>query len=221
MATVQKNYLRRLAVVYSSVSIFFIMIDTLFIATGNEHKLVEIRAIFSVPGLKLLDMNDYDDVPEVEEDRDSFIGNAVKKAVEMSAFSGHWALADDSGLEVDALGGAPGVYSARYAGEDVNYQANNEKLLRELDGVTNRSARFRCAIALCSPDGDVKTVDGCCEGSIAIGLSGDSGFGYDPLFIPAGGIRTFAELSEQEKNSISHRAVALANARRAWHELFE
>ena len=185
---------------------------SLFIATGNAHKLVEIRAIFSLPGLKLLDMNDYDALPEVDEDQDSFEGNAIKKAVELARFSGLWTLADDSGLEVDALNGAPGVYSARYAGENVDYEANNRKLLRELDGVTNRTARFRCAIALSSPAGETRTVDGCCEGRIALSPKGDSGFGYDPLFIPAGEKRTFAEMSEDEKNSISHRAVALSNA---------
>lgn len=196
------------------------MIETLFIATGNAHKLVEIRAIFSVPNLKLLDMNDYDELPEVVEDQDSFVGNATKKAVELAAFSGHWTLADDSGLEVDALGGAPGVYSARYAGEDVNYHANNDKLLRELGDVVDRTARFRCVIALCSPDGEIRTVDGCCEGKIALSAQGNSGFGYDPLFIPAGEVRTFAEMTEKEKNSISHRGTALANAHRAWSELF-
>ena len=197
------------------------MIDTLFIATGNAHKLVEIRSIFSVPALKLLDMNDYSELPEVVEDQDSFVGNAVKKAVELAKFSGQWTLADDSGLEVDALGGAPGVYSARYAGEHVDYQANNDKLLHELDGVMDRSARFRCVIALSSPGGETKTVDGCCEGRIALSPKGDSGFGYDPLFIPVGELRTFAEMNEQEKNAISHRGVALANADTAWAELFE
>ncbi len=197
------------------------MIETLFIATGNAHKLVEIRAIFSVPNLKLLDMSDYAELPEVEEDQDSFVGNATKKAIELAGFSGEWTLADDSGLEVDALGGAPGVYSARYAGDNVDYKANNDKLLRELAGVVNRTARFRCVVALCSPDGETRTVDGCCEGKIALCQQGDSGFGYDPLFIPKGETRTFAEMSEKEKNSISHRGVALANAHRVWRELFE
>lgn len=197
------------------------MIKTLFIATGNAHKLVEIRAIFSVPNLKLLDMGNYTDLPEVEEDQDSFVGNAIKKAVELAEFSGEWTLADDSGLEVDALGGAPGVYSARYAGDNVDYQANNDKLLRELAGVVSRTARFRCVVALCSPDGETRTVDGCCEGKIALYNKGDSGFGYDPLFIPDGEVRTFAEMTEEEKNSISHRGIALANAYKAWRELFE
>ncbi|MCK5529096.1 MAG: RdgB/HAM1 family non-canonical purine NTP pyrophosphatase [Kiritimatiellae bacterium] len=195
------------------------MIDTLFIATGNAHKLVEIRAIFSVPNLKLVDMNDYSELPEVVEDQDSFVGNAVKKAVELAKFSGQWTLADDSGLEVDALGGDPGVYSARYAGEDADYLANNSKLLHELKGVTERSARFRCVIALCSPDGEARTVEGCCEGKIALAPSGDSGFGYDPLFIPVGESRTFAEMSDLEKNAVSHRGVALANADVAWKHL--
>ncbi len=197
------------------------MVKTLFIATGNAHKLVEIRAIFSIPSLRIVDMNDYPELPEVIEDQDSFVGNAIKKAVELAKFSGQWTLADDSGLEVDALGGAPGVYSARYAGEHVDYQANNDKLLRELHGVADRVARFRCVVALSSPDGEARTVDGCCEGRISLCPKGDSGFGYDPLFIPEGESRTFAEMNEQEKNAISHRGVALVNADIAWRELFE
>ncbi len=197
------------------------MIKTLFIATANPHKLSEIRDIFSVPGLRLLDMNDFPDLPEVVEDKDTFAGNAIKKAQEMAEYTGYWAMADDSGLEVDALNGAPGVFSARYAGDDVDYMANNEKLLRELSGVSERTARFRCVVALCSPDGDVFTVDGCCEGRIAESLSGNGGFGYDPLFIPVGENRTFAEMPQEEKNRISHRGVALKNAYFEWENFFE
>ena len=197
------------------------MIKTLFIATANPHKLSEIREIFSVPGLRLLDMNDFPDLPEVVEDKDTFAGNAIKKAREMAEYTGYWAMADDSGLEVDALNGAPGVFSARYAGDDVDYMANNEKLLRELSGVADRSARFRCVVALCSPDGEAFTVDGCCEGRIAERLSGHGGFGYDPLFIPVGENRTFAEMQQEEKNRISHRGVALENAYSEWKSLFE
>ena len=188
----------------------------LLIATANPHKLEEIRAILDAPGLELVGLGAFPEAPGVVEDADSFEGNAAKKAREMAAFSGMWTLADDSGLEVDVLGGAPGVYSARYAGEPADYARNNAKLLAALNGKTDRGARFRCVIALCSPDGDVRTVEGRCEGCIAATPAGDNGFGYDPLFIPDGYRQTFAELAPAGKNRISHRGAALAAARKAW-----
>lgn len=188
----------------------------LLIATRNAHKLDEIRAILRVPGLELVCLADLPDTHEVEEDAETFEGNAVKKAVEMSAATGLWTMADDSGLEVDTLGGAPGVRSARYAGEPVSYAANNALLLRELRGVANRRARFRCAVALAIPGERVRTVEGRCEGRIIETLSGSNGFGYDPLFIPDGYEQTFAEMPSALKNRISHRAAALAVARAAW-----
>jgi XTP/dITP diphosphohydrolase len=150
------------------------------------------------------------------EDGDTFEANAVKKAVEIARATGCWALADDSGLEVDALGGAPGVYSARYAGEPCSNEANNEKLLRELAGRENRAARFRCVIALSDPEGNARTVDGDCRGSIAHRERGTGGFGYDPLFVPDGYNETYAELSPEVKHSISHRGRALRKAHDAW-----
>jgi XTP/dITP diphosphohydrolase len=194
------------------------MAGKLIIATGNLHKLKEIREIFSMPRLELVGLEGVPGAPEVEEDRDTFEGNAIKKAATLAAFSGVWTMADDSGLEVDALGGAPGVYSARYAGEPADYTANNVKLLRELSGVTNRSARFRCVIALCTPAGEVRTVEGRCEGCIATAECGAGGFGYDPLFIPAGHDTTFAEMTAEAKNAISHRGRALALAATEWHD---
>lgn len=196
------------------------MIERLFIATRNKHKLAEIRAIFNVPTLELFDMNSIPGLPEVVENRDTFRGNAVKKATEMAKATGMWALADDSGLEVDVLDGEPGVRSARYAGEPADYGANNEKLLGELTGVTNRSARFCCAIALSDPEGDVRTVEAHCGGRIAGRPSGSNGFGYDPLFIPDGYTQTFAEMDESEKNRISHRANALKLAEKEWGRIF-
>ncbi|MCK5851358.1 MAG: non-canonical purine NTP pyrophosphatase, partial [Kiritimatiellae bacterium] len=156
----------------------------LFIATANEHKLSEICAIFRLPSLELKSMKDFPDLPEVIEDGATFEDNAIKKAVTIARLTEMWTIADDTGLEVDALGGEPGVYSARYAGEPVSYEANNAKLLSALVGTKDRTARFRCVIALSSPSGDARTVEGRCEGSIIDALRGDGGFGYDPLFEP-------------------------------------
>lgn len=131
----------------------------LLVATRNRHKLEEIRQILALPGLDLLAADEVPGLPEdVVEDAETFEGNALKKARELCVASGLWTLADDSGLEVVALGNAPGVYSARYAGEPCSYPANNAKLLRELEGVADRRARFRCVIALCAPDGREWTV---------------------------------------------------------------
>ncbi|MFO7871347.1 MAG: XTP/dITP diphosphatase [Kiritimatiellia bacterium] len=191
----------------------------LLTATRNAHKLREIRSIFSGAGVELLGMDHVPDLPEVDEDKTTFRGNAAKKAVTLARASGLTALADDSGLEVDALSGAPGVRSARYAGEPPDYEANNRKLLRETAGAENRRARFKCALALASPDGTCRVLEGKCEGVITETPRGENGFGYDPLFIPEGYSRTFAEMEPQEKNSISHRAAALKLAREKWAEL--
>jgi XTP/dITP diphosphohydrolase len=196
----------------------------LVIATRNAHKLEEIRAIFDFPfdsaqgghNLEVLSAFDFPEIPDVIEDGDTLEANAIKKAVEIAKATGYWAMADDSGLEVDALGGAPGVYSARYAGEECSYAANNEKLLHELAGAADRSARFRTVIALSDSDGNAKTVEGACPGVIIEELRGSNGFGYDPLFVPDGYTKTFAELDSEVKNRISHRARALQKAHDAW-----
>lgn len=192
----------------------------LVVATTNPHKLEEIRSILAVPSLVLIGARDLPGIPEVVEDGKTFESNAVKKAVATALFAKKWALADDSGLEVDALGGAPGVRSARYAGEPVSYAANNAKLLRELENDKPRTARFRCVIALSSPTGSARTVEGRCEGAIAFEPKGAGGFGYDPLFVPEGRTETFAEMNPGEKNAISHRGRALARAREEWAEIF-
>ncbi|MFH0953202.1 MAG: XTP/dITP diphosphatase [Verrucomicrobiota bacterium] len=189
------------------------------IATRNRHKLAEIREIFQVPGLEIVSALDFPDIPDVEEDGPTFEANAVKKAVTLARATGLWSLADDSGLEVDALGGRPGVLSARYAGEPVSYPANNRKLLGELDGVGDRRARFRCVIALSSPDGKACTVEGRCEGRIGQEERGRRGFGYDPVFLPEGHTVTFAEMEPGAKNAISHRGRALRKAAAAWGEM--
>lgn len=191
----------------------------LVIATRNPHKLEEIHDIFEFKQLQVLSALDFPDVPDVVEDRETLEANAIKKAVEIAKATGCWALADDSGLEVDALHGAPGVYSARYAGEHCSYDDNNAKLLRELEGTSNRTARFRTVIALSDPGGRVQTVTGECPGVIIDEQRGTNGFGYDPLFVPDGFIDTFAQLSSEVKNRISHRAKALQQACREWSEL--
>ena len=191
----------------------------LLVATRNPHKLGEIESILRMPGLALTNMGEFPLMPEVIEDGDTFEANATKKALETCRFTGMWTLADDSGLEVRALGWAPGVFSARYAGEPVDYEANNRKLLRELRGVEDRSARFRCVIALASPDGACRTVEGICRGRIAEAESGAGGFGYDPLFTPDGGTRTFAQMAAGEKNGVSPRGRALQAAAAAWRSL--
>ena len=190
----------------------------LLIATRNRHKLEEIRAILNLPGLELIGADEMPGLPEVEEDAPTFEGNAIKKARTLAQASGCWTLADDSGLEVEALGGAPGVISARYAGSEASTPANNAKLLRELAGVTDRGARFRCVLALCAPDGRSWTVEGLCEGRMLESPRGANGFGYDPLFMPEGHSQTFAELPASVKNGMSHRGRALPRAVVEWGE---
>ncbi len=191
----------------------------ILIATRNRHKLEEIRGILAGSGIELLGLDDCEGIPEVEEDRDSFEGNAMKKAEISAKATGRLAMADDSGLEVDALGGAPGVYSARYSGEPVSYRRNNQKLLKEMDGVSDRQARFVCVVALCGPGGECRTVRGTCEGVIVEEPRGDMGFGYDPLFVADGESRTFAEMEEAEKNRLSHRYRAFERAKEEWGDL--
>ncbi len=191
----------------------------LIIATQNAHKLKELQTLLEIPGLELVGAADLRNAPVVEEDGSTFEENAAKKASALARFARAWALADDSGLEVEALGGIPGVHSARYAGEPVKYAANNKKLLDALLGETNRHARFRCVIALSSPSGEVRCVEGACGGVITEKPRGRKGFGYDPIFQPDGHAQTFGEMDADGKNRISHRARALAAARQAWGAL--
>lgn len=186
----------------------------ILIATMNQGKLREYeRLLADVPGLELDTMASLGKRVDVAEDRDTFAGNALKKATEIAVVAGIPCLADDSGLEVDALGGRPGVRSARYSGEGATDASNNEKLLRELHGVPDgeRAARFVCAIAVADGDGiELAAVDGVCEGRLGHEPRGEHGFGYDPLFIPDGYAETMAELGPETKNRISHRAEAAA-----------
>lgn len=192
----------------------------LVIATRNLHKLDEIRALMAVPSLQLFDLKAFPEAPEVEEDGLTFESNAIKKAVSTARAIHEWCLADDSGLEVDLLNGAPGVRSARYAGEPVSYAANNAKLLDALKHAKDRRGRFCCVVALSNPAGDVRIVSGYCNGHIIHEARGTAGFGYDPLFVPDGHNLTFAELGESVKNGISHRSRALARAKEAWLDIF-
>lgn len=188
----------------------------LLIASRNPGKIGEIRTLFSLPGLVILGTNDLPGLPDVEEDGATFEANAVKKAEALSRASGLPALADDSGLEVDALHGAPGVISARYAGAHGNDRANLEKVLRELGDRTDRTARFRCVLALALPGRPTQVIAAACEGVIARGPRGNGGFGYDPIFLPAGHEQTFGEMTAAQKNALSHRGKALREAARAW-----
>ena len=181
----------------------------LILASNNEHKLVEIRAILGGEFDEILSLREAGIAHETVEDGSTFLENAEKKAREIMEISGCCALADDSGLCVDALGGAPGIYSARYAGEHGDDKANNRKLLRDLEGVEDRRAHFACAMVLVRPDGSVVRAEGRMDGVIAFAEAGSNGFGYDPLFfLPQRGC-TNAQLSPEEKNAISHRAKAL------------
>ena len=188
------------------------------IASRNAHKLDEIRSILELPGL--LSANDLPDIPEIEEDGDSFAANAVKKAVTLARITGMWALGDDSGLVVNALGGQPGIRSARFAGEHATDEENNRKLLRLLEGVDDRAAYFCCVLALSDPQGASRTVEGRCRGHVLRSPSGTTGFGYDPLFVPEGHSMSFAQMTPEQKNAISHRGNALGQAKQAWGDLF-
>jgi XTP/dITP diphosphohydrolase len=182
----------------------------LVLATRNAHKKGEIARLLEGSGVEVRDLSVYPPFPETVEDAPDLAGNAAKKAREAARVCAAWALADDTGLEVAALGGAPGVLSARWAGPGKSYSENNDKLLRELAGVPTgrRGARFRTVMALCSPGGEVSFEEGRLDGSIAEAPRGSGGFGYDPLFLLPDG-RTLAELAPEEKNSLSHRGRAL------------
>ena len=181
----------------------------LVFATNNQHKLDEVRKVVTgdIEIVSLSDINCYDDIPETAE---TLEGNALQKVHYIKEHFGYDCFADDTGLEVEALNNAPGVYSARYAGEQRNSDDNMDKVLRKLKGKTDRTARFRTVIALIL-DGEEYLFEGKVNGTIINERKGQNGFGYDPIFVPEGFDKTFAELSAHEKNSISHRARAVAN----------
>lgn len=182
------------------------MITRIVVATKNAHKAAEVVAVLArvLPDLAVVEGLEWPDIPETGSTLEE---NALIKARAVAGFTGHAAVADDTGLEVDALGGAPGVWSSRYAGEEATYEENRRALLAAMDGQTDRAGRFRTVVALVTPSGEVVTASGTLEGRIAEAERGRGGFGYDPIFEVDG--RTLAEIGEAEKNRISHRARAL------------
>jgi len=181
------------------------------LATKNRHKLREFKQILDQSDITILSLENFPGCPETVEDGSSFEENALKKAAAVAAFTGRATIADDSGLEVDHLQGKPGIYSARYSGKGADDEKNNVKLLGELEGLPmdRRGAQFRCVIALVSPEGNHRTVEGTCRGRIAAKPQGSHGFGYDPLFCDEQSGLTFAEMGPEQKNLISHRSRAI------------
>jgi XTP/dITP diphosphohydrolase len=186
------------------------MVNTIVLATRNAGKVKEFQEMLKDFPVEIKNLNDFGPIPDVEEDGKTFDDNAYKKAVFTAKVLGLPAIADDSGLVVEALEGAPGVKSARYAGENVSDQDNVNKLLQEMEGKSNRKAAFECVLSIAVPTGPALTYEGRCEGEITTEQQGKGGFGYDPVFYyPAYG-KTFAEISSEEKNRVSHRGRALA-----------
>ncbi len=197
------------------------MIRELVLATRNRHKGEELAALLGGLGITIRTLDEFPDAPEVVEDGDTCEANAIKKARTIAEFTGLPAVADDTGLAVDALNGRPGVYAARYAGEDATYEDNCRKLLLELRGVPRerRTARFLTVAAIALPSDGIRVAQGILEGEIAEEASGTLGFGYDPLFlIPELG-KTLAQLSANEKNTVSHRAKAFIQAKALLREM--
>ena len=189
----------------------------LILATRNQGKVRELTNMLygeasSTQQIEVISLENYPDAPEVIEDGKTYAENAVKKASVIAAYTSHLTLADDAGLEVDALEGAPGIHSKRWAGENATDETRIAKLLEALEGAPNRRARFIAAIAVVHPNSNPEVVLGVCEGHIRHDPVGESGFGYDPVFVPDGYHQTFAELGEKIKNRMSHRAKALEQA---------
>jgi XTP/dITP diphosphohydrolase len=185
------------------------------LATNNRDKIKEIKHLLEDLPVTILTVDDFLEFPDPEETGTTLLENAVLKARAIAAFTELAALADDSGLEVDALNGAPGVFSSRYAGESVTYKDNYTKLLRELAGVPppKRTARFRCVVAIAWEDGTIDSIEGVAEGLIASNVLGDQGFGYDPVFYYPPLNKRFSEMTLEEKNQVSHRGQALQAAK--------
>ena len=197
------------------------MIRELVLATRNRHKREELAVLLGDLGITIRTLDKFPDAPDVVEDGDTCEANAIKKARAIAEFTGLPAVADDTGLEVDALGGRPGVYAARYAGEDATYEDNCRKLLQELIDVPRerRAARFLTVAAIALPSGEIRVAQGTLDGVIAEEASGTLGFGYDPVFlIPELG-KTLAQLSADQKNKISHRAKAFTQAKDLLREM--
>ena len=191
----------------------------LVLASRNAGKTGELRGLLKNFPVELKNLDDFGSIPPVEEDGTTFDENAYKKAAFTAKVLGLPTLADDSGLEVDALGGLPGVHSARYAGPNASDTDNSAKLSSEMKGKTNRAATFVCVISIAVPAGMALTYEGRCEGLIAEAPAGENGFGYDPLFYYPPLKRTFAQLSVEEKNQVSHRGKAMAQLKEEFNQV--
>jgi len=192
----------------------------LVLATRNKGKIVEFKDLFENTGITLKSLDDFGPIPEVVEDGETFEDNAVKKAQFTARVLGFPAIADDSGLVVEALGGRPGVYSSRYAGEGATDELNNLKLLKEMEGISKRDAYFACVVAIAVPRGPALIYEGKCHGIIAHERSGSDGFGYDPLFYHPPSGKSFAEMSPEEKNLLSHRGTAMLELKEEANKVF-
>lgn len=183
----------------------------IIIATKNLGKVADFETLFKKRGINVKSLLDYPNIPDIDETGKTFVENAILKAESIATYLNKPVIADDSGLAIDVLNGRPGIYSARYAGQDKNDQANIQKVLAELTGVphTDRTARFHCALAVAAPNRTTHVFEGTCDGIIAESQIGDSGFGYDPIFFLPEKNMTMAQLSKEEKNEISHRSEAL------------
>jgi len=187
------------------------MVNMIVLATNNNKKVEEFQNILKAYNIELKCVSDFGRLPEPVEDGDTFDENAYKKALHYAKVLGLPTIADDSGLVVEALNGEPGVYSARYAGENATDEQNCFKLLNKMKGITNRKAAFQCVLSIAVPSGPALTYEGNCQGIITETMQGGGGFGYDPLFFYPELGKTFAEMTAEEKNKISHRGKALAD----------
>jgi len=181
----------------------------LLLATRNKDKVIEIKEILKDLDVEIVSASQFPDMPDVIEDKDTIKGNSIKKATECAEYSNLLTIADDTGLFVDALNGNPGVFSARFAGEDCSYKDNRVKMLKEMKGKSNRNAQFRTVCAFVSPDGLIVTTEGIVEGKITEEEFGNNGFGYDAIFKADETGRTFGEMTQTEKETISHRSRSL------------
>ena len=193
----------------------------LVLATRNQGKIREFKELLSDFQIEIKSLQDFGPLSPILEDGETFEENAYKKAHLTAKMLGFPVLADDSGLMVDALGGRPGVHSARYAGENASDKENNLKLLEAMEGLKNRKATFKCVIIVAVPTGPALTYEGQCDGEIAREMKGDHGFGYDPLFYYPPLKKTFAQLSVEKKNRVSHRGKAMANLRGEFDKVME
>lgn len=197
------------------------MVTHLVIATTNKNKVKEFQEILKDFPITLRSLADFGPLPEAIEDGETFDDNAYKKALHTAKILGLPAIADDSGLEVEALDGAPGVYSARYAGDNATDKDNVDKLLRDMQGATNRNATFQCVLSIAVPSGPALTYEGSCQGVLLEEPKGESGFGYDPIFFFEELGKTFAECTAEEKNKVSHRGKALAELKAEIHQVIK